>query len=74
VCLDGERISVRITLFGLVVENSVRLVISQECEKSANFYYFGIVKCCLDRNLRNMERIVKIINYFLVFYLIIIII
>jgi hypothetical protein len=28
--LDGERISVRITLFGLVVENSVRLVISRE--------------------------------------------
>jgi hypothetical protein len=30
VCLDGERISVRIVLFGLVVENSVRLVISRE--------------------------------------------
>jgi hypothetical protein len=30
VCLDGERISERITLFGLVVENSVRLVISRE--------------------------------------------
>jgi hypothetical protein len=30
VCLDGEMISVKITLFGLVVENSVRLVISQE--------------------------------------------
>jgi hypothetical protein len=30
VCLDGERISVRITLFGLIVENSVRLVISRE--------------------------------------------
>jgi hypothetical protein len=30
VCLAGERISVRITLFGLVVENSMRLVISRE--------------------------------------------
>jgi hypothetical protein len=30
VCLDGERISERITLFGLVVENNVRLVISRE--------------------------------------------
>jgi hypothetical protein len=30
VCLDGERISVRITLFGLVVENIVRLVISRK--------------------------------------------
>jgi hypothetical protein len=30
VCLDGERISVRIILFGLVVENSVRLVIFRE--------------------------------------------
>jgi hypothetical protein len=30
VCLDGERISERIILFGLVVENSVRLVIFQE--------------------------------------------
>jgi hypothetical protein len=30
VCLDGEKISVRIALFGLVVENSVRLVISRE--------------------------------------------
>jgi hypothetical protein len=28
--LDGERISVRIALFGLVVENSVRLVISRK--------------------------------------------
>jgi hypothetical protein len=28
VCLDGERISGRITLFGLVVENNVMLVIS----------------------------------------------
>jgi hypothetical protein len=28
--LDGERISARMTLFGLVVENSVRLVISQK--------------------------------------------
>jgi hypothetical protein len=27
VCLDGERISVRIALFGLVIENSVRLVV-----------------------------------------------
>jgi hypothetical protein len=26
-CLDDERISVKITLFGLVVENSMRLVI-----------------------------------------------
>jgi hypothetical protein len=30
VCLDGKRISERISLFELVVENSVRLVISQE--------------------------------------------
>jgi hypothetical protein len=30
VCLDGEMISARITLFGLIVENSVRLVISRE--------------------------------------------
>jgi hypothetical protein len=30
VCLDGERISERIALFELVVENSVRLVISRE--------------------------------------------
>jgi hypothetical protein len=30
VCLDGERISERITLFELVVENSVRLVIFRE--------------------------------------------
>jgi hypothetical protein len=30
VCLDGEIISVRIALFGLVVDNSVRLVISRE--------------------------------------------
>jgi hypothetical protein len=30
VCLDGEMISVRIALFGLVVDNSVRLVISRE--------------------------------------------
>jgi hypothetical protein len=29
-CLDGERSSVRITLFGLVVENSVMLVIFRE--------------------------------------------
>jgi hypothetical protein len=55
VCLDGEMISVRIVLFGLVVENSVRLI-----------------KYYLDRNLRTVKRIVKIINYFLVFYLIII--
>jgi hypothetical protein len=32
----------------------------------------GLVKYCLDSNLRIVERIVKIINYFLVFYLIII--
>jgi hypothetical protein len=71
VCLDGERIKVRIALFRLVVENSMRLVISREkCEKSANFYYFGFVKYYLDRNVRTVERIVKIINYFLVFYLI----
>jgi hypothetical protein len=30
VCLDGERNSERIILFGLVVENNLRLVISQE--------------------------------------------
>jgi hypothetical protein len=30
VCLNGERISVRIALFGLVVENSARLVISRK--------------------------------------------
>jgi hypothetical protein len=30
VCLDGERISERIILFELVVENSERLVISRE--------------------------------------------
>jgi hypothetical protein len=30
VCLDDEMISVRIVLFGLVVENSVWLVISRE--------------------------------------------
>jgi hypothetical protein len=30
VCLDGERISIRIVLFGLIVENSVMLVISRE--------------------------------------------
>jgi hypothetical protein len=30
VCLDGEKISVRIALFGLVIENSVRLVISRK--------------------------------------------
>jgi hypothetical protein len=30
VCLDGEGISVRIALFGLVDENSVRLVICRE--------------------------------------------
>jgi hypothetical protein len=30
VCLDCERISVRIILFGLVVKNSVGLVISQK--------------------------------------------
>jgi hypothetical protein len=29
-CLDGEMISVRIVLFGLIVENSMRLVISRE--------------------------------------------
>jgi hypothetical protein len=29
-CLDGKDISVKITLFGLVVDNSVRLVISRE--------------------------------------------
>jgi hypothetical protein len=28
--VDGERISIRIVLIGLVVENSVRLVISRE--------------------------------------------
>jgi hypothetical protein len=71
VCLDGERIRVRIALFRLVVENSMRLVISREkCENSANFYYFGLVKYYLDRNVRIVERIVKIINYFLIFYLI----
>jgi hypothetical protein len=32
----------------------------------------GLVKYYLDSNLRIVERIVKIINYFLVFYLIII--
>jgi hypothetical protein len=30
VCLDGERISEKIVHIGLVVENNVRLVISQE--------------------------------------------
>jgi hypothetical protein len=56
VCLDGEKISVRITLFGLVVENSVRLVIFWECEKSANFYYFELVKYCLDSNLEQWRK------------------
>jgi hypothetical protein len=47
-------------------------VIFRGCEKSVNFYYFGLVKYYLDNNLRTIERIIKIINYFLVFYLIII--
>jgi hypothetical protein len=68
-CLDGEIISVRIALFGLVVENSVRLV---KYKKSVNFYYSKLVKYYLDKNLRKIERIVNITNYFLVFYLIII--
>jgi hypothetical protein len=43
-------------------------------KNNANFYYSGLVKYYLDGNLRTVEIIVKIINYFLVFYLIIIII
>jgi hypothetical protein len=61
VCLDGERISVRIVLFELVVEISD---ISGKYEKSVNFYDFGLVKCCLERYVKTVERIVKIINYF----------
>jgi hypothetical protein len=30
VCLDGDRINERIALFGLIIENSVRLMISRE--------------------------------------------
>jgi hypothetical protein len=61
VCLDGERISKRIVLFGLVVENNVRLVISREMWEQCKFLLFWVVKCYLDDNLRTVERIVKII-------------
>jgi hypothetical protein len=69
-CLDGRRISARILSFRLVVDNSVRLMISQKNEKIANFYYFGLVKYYLDANLRTMKKIAKIISHFLLFYLI----
>jgi hypothetical protein len=64
VCLDGERISERIILFELVVENSMKLVIFEKYEISVNFYYFRLVKYYLDGNLKTVKKIVKIFNYF----------
>jgi hypothetical protein len=43
-CLDGERISERISLFGLVVENSMRLVISREMWEQCYFLLFQVGK------------------------------
>jgi hypothetical protein len=55
-CLDGEGISVRILLFELVVENSMRLVISQKNMRIVLIFTISLVKYCLDRNLRIVER------------------
>jgi hypothetical protein len=59
-----ERISERIILFELVVENSMKLVIFEKYEISVNFYYFRLVKYYLDGNLKTVKKIVKIFNYF----------
>jgi hypothetical protein len=65
VCLDGGRISTKIVYFGLVIENCVRFVTSQKNIRMKLFFLlFGLVKYYLDGNLRAIERVAKIINFF----------
>jgi hypothetical protein len=68
VCLDGGRISVRIVYFRLVVENSIKFVVSQKIMRIELFFY------CLNDSLRIvMKKINKVMTYFSFSILIIII-
>jgi hypothetical protein len=63
--LDGERVSVRIVFFKLVVENCMRLVTSEKYKNRADFLLFRLVKYYLNDNFRIAKDITRIINYFI---------